>query len=137
MRIKNIVPASMATICAMAALLATGAPAHAADTQVTDTTQFCNLPFERAGNGCFYSDGDKFTVQDMLVDGKRSVLAWRTSYGRTGECHDSNGANNAPTTCDYDLRENETLIFQLMTREGATGADSNLGMPNTAWTSGR
>ncbi|MET9671309.1 hypothetical protein ABZY19_39355 [Streptomyces sp. NPDC006475] len=131
MRIKNIAAASVTALAAIAAVLATGAPAQAA------TTKFCNISFEFAGNGCFYSTGDKFTVQDMRADGLRTVLEWRTTDGRSGECHDSNGANNPPTTCDYDLKENEVVVFYLENRNGATGAPSNMGQAITAWTSGR
>jgi hypothetical protein len=132
MRVKNIASASIAAAAAMAAVLATGAPAQAA------TTKFCSMPFERAGVGCFYSTGDKITVQDMWADGKRSVVVWATMDGKHhGECHDSNGANNPPTTCDYDVAENGVLVFHVESRSGATGKPSNQTQPITAWTSGR
>jgi hypothetical protein len=114
----------------MAALLAVGAPAHAT------TTKFCGPPYAFA-LGCFYSTGDYFTVQDMRADGKRAVLVWTTDYGRSGECHDANGANNPPTKCDYDLKEGHTLMFYTVIRDGAHGRDEGRSDMMTAWISGR
>ncbi|MGW6722102.1 hypothetical protein [Streptomyces sp. NPDC054995] len=130
MAIRKAVTASMAAAASVAAVLAVGTPSHAA------TTKFCGPPYAVA-LGCFYSTGDDFTVQDMRADGKRAVLKWTTDYGRSGECHDANGANNPPTKCDYNLAEGRTLLFWTVIRDGANGADEGTSDPMTAWTSGR
>lgn len=115
----------------MGALLAVGSPAQAAT-----ITKFCNHPGAIVP-GCFYSTGDVFTVQDLRADGKRAVLKWSTDYGRSGECHDANGANNPPTKCDVDLREGRSLTFYTVIRDGADGEDEGPSLPMLAYTSGR
>jgi hypothetical protein len=127
---RRIVTAATTVAASVAALLAFGTPAHAT------TTTFCNAPYSYAP-GCFYSTGDKFTVQDLRADGMRAVLVWLTDYGRSGECHDANGANNPPTTCDEDLAEGHTVTFWTVLRNGANGADTWETEPMVAWTSGR
>ncbi|WP_406399711.1 hypothetical protein OH805_11625 [Streptomyces sp. NBC_00879] len=132
MRVKKIAPAVIAATAALAGVLVSGTPAQAAT-----VTKFCSMPFERAGVGCFYSTGDTITVQDMWADGLRSVVVWGSSDGKSGECHDANGANNPPTTCKYDVAENGILVFHVESRSGAKGKASNATAPITAWTSGR
>lgn len=34
-----------------------------------------------------------------------ALTEWHTDYGRKGECHDSNGANNGTVDCNYDMQE--------------------------------
>ncbi|MFI6288383.1 hypothetical protein ACIBCM_27170 [Streptomyces sp. NPDC051018] len=74
---------------------------------------------------CFDGANDAFYVSDMYADGHRAVVEWiaMDGSGRKGECHDSNGAHNGWTVCDYDFREgtNKYVIFQGMTRNGANG----------------
>ncbi|SNX63990.1 hypothetical protein SAMN06272735_5804 [Streptomyces sp. TLI_55] len=128
---RKIAVAATTAVASMGALLAVGSPAQAGT-----ITEFCNHPGSLAP-GCFYSTGDVFTVQDLRVDGLRAVLKWTTDYGRSGECHDANGANNPPTRCDVDLREGRTLIFTTVLRNGADGADQGESLPTLAYTSGR
>ncbi|WP_217215347.1 hypothetical protein [Streptomyces sp. AC550_RSS872] len=128
---RRVIAPFMATAAVSAGLLGTASPAHAV------TTEFCTQPFARAGVACFYSDGDKITVQDLWADGMRSVAMWTTSYGRSGECHDANGANNPPTVCDYDFRENSQVVIEVVRREGANGANHDITRPIIGWTSGR
>ncbi|MFH8880733.1 hypothetical protein [Streptomyces californicus] len=130
MAARKMITASVTAATALVAVLATGTPAQA------KTTKFCGPPAAFT-LGCFYSEGDYFTVQDMRADGKRGVLKWQTDYGRKGECHDANGANNPPTKCDYDFKEGHTVLFQTAVRNGANGADEGLSNPMIAWISGR
>ncbi|MEV5167024.1 hypothetical protein AB0K66_20685 [Streptomyces werraensis] len=128
---KKAAVAAMTAVASVGALLTFGSPAQAAT-----ITKFCNHPGSIAP-GCFYSTGDIFTVQDLRADGKRAVLKWTTDYGRSGECHDANGANNPPTKCNVDLREGRTLTFYTVIRNGANGKDEGHSLPMLAYTSGR
>lgn len=130
MAMRKVITASVTAISSIAAVLAVSTPAHA------KTTTFCGPPFAFA-LGCFYSSGDDFTVQDMRADGLRAVLKWTTDYGRQGECHDADGANNPPTKCDYNLAEGHTLVFTTSLRDGANGRDQATSKPMVAWISGR
>ncbi|MFI1222704.1 MULTISPECIES: hypothetical protein [unclassified Streptomyces] len=130
MSARKVITASVTAAASVAAILAVGTPAQAA------TTKFCGPPAAFA-LGCFYSTGDDFTVQDMRADGLRAVLKWETDYGRKGECHDSNGANNPPTKCDYNFAEGHTVLFKTVLRDGANGADQGDSNPMIAWISGR
>lgn len=127
---RKAITALVTATASVAAVCAISTPAHAA------TTKFCGPPTAFA-LGCFYSSGDDFTVQDMRVDGKRAVLKWTTDYGRKGECHDANGANNPPTKCDYNFAEGHTVLFTTVIRNGANGADEGESNPMIAWISGR
>ncbi|WP_328501651.1 hypothetical protein OG828_17360 [Streptomyces sp. NBC_00457] len=131
MSVRKAISASVTATASVAAILAINTPAQAAE-----TTVFCGPPAALAP-GCFYSTGDYFTVQDMRVDGLRAVLLWETDYGRKGECHDANGANNPPTKCDYDFKEGHTVLFKTVLRNGANGADQGDSNPMIAWISGR
>ncbi|MFI0976347.1 hypothetical protein ACH4SP_04860 [Streptomyces sp. NPDC021093] len=82
------------------------------------------------GTACFDADGDKFILSDNRADGERLVVRWTAfdGSGRSGECHDSDGASNGATVCNYNFREgkNNYVRFQAMTRNGAKGKDSNI-----------
>jgi hypothetical protein len=129
---RHILTTITLTLVAVAGtLFGVGAPAHAA------TTTFCVQPFNTSGDACFYSTGDKFAVQDMRPDGMRAVVIWHTDYGRSGECHDANGAQNGWTWCDYDFAEGHTLQFVVVARDGANGANRYPSPVVYAWISGR
>jgi hypothetical protein len=115
----------------MVTVLGFSTAAHAA------VTEFCNLPFSKAGFACFYSTGDKFKVADNWADGLRSVVIWATDYGRTGECTDANGAANGYVWCDVDLAENHLVYFVVVARNGAGGANQYPSNTVIAYTSGR
>lgn len=76
---------------------------------------------ERAAQGCFNSYGDHFTIADYRADGYRAVVEWRTDYGRTGECHDSNGADNGAVDCNEDLAETGNVSIRTVIRDGSDG----------------
>ncbi|MBZ2409043.1 hypothetical protein HX747_17500 [Streptomyces sp. L06] len=82
------------------------------------------------GNACFDATGDKFLLSDNRADGMRLVVRWVAvdGSGRSGECHDADGASNGVKVCDYNFREgkNNYVKFQAMTRKGANGKDQNI-----------
>jgi hypothetical protein len=102
---------------ALAGTLVTSTPAHA-------YTRTCTAHQFRY-DICFDGSNDAFYVADMVADGRRAVVRWNAhdGSGRSGECHDSNGALNGWTVCDYDFREGSDnyVAFIGATREGATG----------------
>ncbi|MEV1006531.1 hypothetical protein [Streptomyces sp. NPDC049881] len=121
----------MAAAAGAAAILLAAAPAASADPYVH--CQEVGPSAAPAGAVCFSSYGDKITVLDTLADGYRVVGDWQTDYGRSGECHNANGANNTSVTCNYDMRENRTIRWRACLRKGANGADHKCG----AWTGWR
>lgn len=131
MRRRMLATVTLTFVAAAGTLLGAGSPAHAA------TTVFCSQPANPSGDACFYSTGDKFAVQDIRKDGLRAVVIWNTDYGRSGECHDANGAQNGWTWCDYDFAEGHTLRFVVVARDGANGANQWPSNVVTAWISGR
>lgn len=124
--------ATAALTVAVATVLGTG-------TAQAATTKFCVQPFNRSGSACFYSDSDKFELNDLYADGMREVVIWNTSYGRSGECTDADGSKNGYTYCDYDFTEgtNVTVTFVAVARDGANGANKYPSNVVTAWVSGR
>ncbi|MFD8419824.1 hypothetical protein [Streptomyces sp. NPDC059466] len=69
-----------------------------------------------AGLGGFQSDGDYVGVNDLDADGKSTVTRWETDYGRSGECKDTNGADNGWTSCNYDMDENHSMRYNVCLR---------------------
>jgi hypothetical protein len=120
-----------ATILTLLAVFGITGAAHA------KVTEFCNIPFSKAGFACFYSDGDWFKVGDNFEDGMRAVVIWVTDYGRSGECHDADGAANGYTWCNFNLAEGHTVVFSVVSRNGANGANKNESNVVIAYTSGR
>ncbi|MFE1439209.1 hypothetical protein [Streptomyces sp. NPDC058739] len=105
-------------------VVATGPASAAAGTRTC-------IPYFHAPKGdvCFDADGDKFVISDMVSDGRRLVVKWTAfdGSGRSGECHDADGANNGVTVCNYDFVEGRDhyVKFQGMTRNGARGTDAD------------
>lgn len=130
---KRRVSATIAstTILTLLAVFGISGAAHA------KVTEFCNMPFSKAGFACFYSDGDRFKVGDNYADGLRAVVVWVTDYGRRGECHDANGAANGYTWCNFNLAEDSIVFFSVVARNGANGADQYPSNVVLAHTSGR
>lgn len=131
MKRRIIASIAASALVTASAVLGFGTAAHA------KTTVFCVQPFNHSGDACFYSDGDKFSVADLFPDGRRAVIIWNTSYGRSGECTDANGANNGWTWCDYDFLEGYTVNFVVVARDGANGKNEEPSNVVTGWTSGR
>lgn len=100
-------------------------------------TEFCSTPFAKAGYACFLSTGDKFKVSDNYADGLRSVVLWVTDYGRSGECHNANGAESGWVWCNYNFKEDRIVRFLVVARDGANGADQYPTWQVIAYTSGR
>ncbi|MFR9724426.1 hypothetical protein ACL02R_13835 [Streptomyces sp. MS19] len=109
----------VATAGAAAILLA--APAASADPYVH--CQEAGPSAAPAGAACFSGYGDRITVLDTLADGYRVVGDWQTDYGRSGECHNVNGADSVPVTRDYSMREDSGMRFRARTRDGRQGID--------------
>ncbi|MFF5125915.1 hypothetical protein ACFY41_03085 [Streptomyces syringium] len=118
----------------LAGLLGVGAPAQANDAPVArvpslaNTTKTCIPWFVwPLGDVCFDSNGDKFILNDLREDGKRLVVRWvaHDGSGRSGECHDADGADNGPKICNYNFREGKNFYieFGAMIRNGAHGRD--------------
>ena len=76
-----------------------------------------------AGTGSFATYGDVIGAEDNKADGVRAVTEWKTNYGRSGECQDSDGANNGVAYCNYDFRESALIEFQVVLRNGSNGPD--------------
>lgn len=72
-------------------------------------------------HGCFDPYGDHILATDRHADGMRAVVEWQTNYGRSGECHDANGANNGEVDCNYNMREDRLVRFRTVVRDGADG----------------
>jgi hypothetical protein len=83
-----------------------------------------------AGTGSFATYGDIIGAQDSKADGDRAVTEWKTDYGRSGECHDADGANNGTAYCNYDFKESGYIKIQVVLRNGATGPD----LLSSGWT---
>ncbi|GAA3246615.1 hypothetical protein ACFO1B_49655 [Dactylosporangium siamense] len=81
------------------------------------------------GHGCFVSYGDKITVRDNMEDGLRVIVTWQTDYGRSDVCHNAKGFDTT-VTCNYDMREDSRIRFEVCNRNGASGANLNC----TTWT---
>lgn len=107
---------------ALAGTIATSSPAQAA-------TRTCTADQFRY-DICFDGSNDAFYVADMVADGRRAVVRWNAhdGSGRAGECHDSNGALNGWTVCDYDFKEGSDnyVAFMGSTREGANGENKDI-----------
>ncbi|WP_409469754.1 hypothetical protein [Streptomyces sp. HC307] len=107
---------------ACAAALVTASPAQAA----TRTCQGDQWKYD----ACFDGSNDAFYISDYVADGRRAVIKWNAydGSGRSGECHDANGAMNGAVKCDYDFREGNGnyVAFQGMTRDGANGRDEDI-----------
>ncbi|MEU2084578.1 hypothetical protein ABZ569_22280 [Streptomyces albus] len=63
--------------------------------------------------GAFQSKGDYVGALDFAADGKSAVTRWKTDYGRSGRCWDTNGAQNGFTACNYNMKENRFIKFQV------------------------
>jgi hypothetical protein len=107
---------------ALAGTVVTSSPAHAG-------TRTCTAGQFRY-DICFDGSNDAFYVSDMVADGRRAVVTWNAydGSGRSGECHDSDGALNGATVCDYDFREGDGnyVAFMGSTRDGANGANQDV-----------
>ncbi|MEE1938821.1 hypothetical protein V1L54_05235 [Streptomyces sp. TRM 70361] len=140
MRTRALWTAGVALACTISMM---GGPARAQTPAPADTTQFCSLPKGAAGMACFYSDGDRFSVADLLADGLRVGVIWELhggpQDGRTGECQDADGADNGNTWCDYDFPEGSAHAVEFVTvaRDGANGEPQAHGDPIVAYVSGR
>ncbi|GAA3769768.1 hypothetical protein GCM10022225_65730 [Plantactinospora mayteni] len=130
---KRRIIASIASTTVMTALAVLGI----SGTAQAAVTEFCTQPFAKAGFACFYSYGDKFKVTDNYKDGLRAVVIWATDYGRSGECHDADGADNGYTWCNYDFKENQLVFFAVVARDGANGKDQYPTATVIGHTSGR
>lgn len=130
---RRRITASIASTIAATTLAVVGVtgPAQAA------VTEFCSTPFAKAGYACFYSTGDKFSVYDNYEDGLRSVVMWVTDYGRSGECHNANGAASGRVWCNYNFKEDHIVRFIVVARNGANGKDQYPTWQVIAYTSGR
>ncbi|MEV1006532.1 hypothetical protein [Streptomyces sp. NPDC049881] len=116
---KNLIRA--ASVAGTAALLAAGLSVGSAEAaprcvSVVDGRYY-------AASACFEAYGDKITVHDLWADGYRAIGEWQTDYGRAGECHNANGADSAPVTCNYNMREDSRIRFRACTRDGLQGID--------------
>lgn len=80
-----------------------------------------HTPTRTEARGCFYSYGDHFTIGDYRADGYRAVVEWETDYGRTGECHDANGADNGDVDCNENLAETGSVRIRTVIRDGSDG----------------
>ncbi|MFI8349051.1 hypothetical protein [Streptomyces sp. NPDC085596] len=129
MKKSSAIKAAITTAFAAALAFSIVTPAQAT------TTKWCTLMQGTAGYGCFYSDGDKFAVQDYIADGKRVILWWTLingpQEGRSGSCTDADGAANGFTWCDYDFPEgsNYAVTFATTARDGANGKDEHPNNP--------
>ncbi|NBE52203.1 hypothetical protein [Streptomyces boluensis] len=140
MKFKSRVTAGIAvTASSIGLLLGSSAPAQA----VPGGPAFC-IPPTGGYDGCFWSTGDKFGVADNAADGKRTVLIWKTSYGRSGECHDSNGTLNGYKYCDVNLWEGPhangkpTIVtFSVAIRKGKNGKNESMSSPGIGYIAGR
>lgn len=117
--------ASLLTGAVVAGSLIGGAPAQA------NTSKTCiPLMTWSFGDVCFDGNGDKFIMSDYRDDHRRIVVKWvaHDGSGRTGECHDADGAMNGAKICNYNFREgkNNYLEFVGMTRNGAHGTSANI-----------
>ncbi|MEW2578594.1 hypothetical protein [Streptomyces syringium] len=132
----------------LAGSLIAGAPAQANVAPVTDgpsvanTTKTCIPWFVwPLGDVCFDSNGDKFIINDLRKDGKRLVVRWdaHDGSGRSGECHDADGADNGPKICNYNFREghNNYIEFSAMIRNGAHGPNESISPPLRGYVSPR
>ncbi|WP_143013145.1 hypothetical protein [Actinopolyspora mzabensis] len=72
---------------------------------------------EYSGTGCFRNHGDHVTAYDGYADGKHIRTDWHTDYGRDGACTD--GGDAGGDDCNYDMRENGYLKFQVELRNGS------------------
>ncbi|UGY93577.1 hypothetical protein [Streptomyces gobiensis] len=127
---------NIATVGAIsaAAILVMGPQAHAA----AKITEFCTQPFAPEGMGCFYSDGDRVRVADITRDGLRAVAEIRVGgTNEYRECHDSNGADNGYTWCNFNVTENRAMSIQIVARNGANGPNKMQGVIVFGNTSGR
>ncbi|GAA3569449.1 hypothetical protein GCM10022222_62040 [Amycolatopsis ultiminotia] len=57
-----------------------------------------------AGYGKFDHDGDRILAADQDVDGRSIVVVWKTDYGRSGTCKNSQGGG-VEKVCNYNLSE--------------------------------
>ncbi|MGW0365807.1 hypothetical protein [Streptomyces sp. NPDC002990] len=112
--------------------ISTAEPVTAGDSYASGFT-YCEVTKDYAGQiageGCFKAYGDKIWVEDTKSDGFRVVVRWQTNYGRSGECHQTGGAGSAGV-CNYDMREDGQIRFEVMRRDGASGPNYN----PSAWT---
>ncbi|MGJ7909028.1 hypothetical protein ACOQFL_21410 [Actinopolyspora sp. H202] len=69
------------------------------------------------GRGCFKNHGDHVTAYDAYADGKHIRTDWYTDYGREGACTD--GGDAGGDDCNYNMRENGYLKFQVELRNGS------------------
>lgn len=76
-----------------------------------------------AGRAGFKDAGDHILVSDKQADGLRAVTEWKTDYGRSGTCHDDDGADNGDIICNYDMSESAKVNFRVVLRNGANGAN--------------
>ncbi|MGW0554428.1 hypothetical protein ACWDZ6_09555 [Streptomyces sp. NPDC002926] len=69
------------------------------------------------GYGYFAYDGDYIGANDFKFDGASTVTRWETDYGRSGECKDTNGAQNGVTACNYDMAESGYVRVKVCHRD--------------------
>ncbi|MFB7224106.1 hypothetical protein [Streptomyces sp. NPDC056227] len=89
-------------------------PAYAVD--YPDSWPGAFYTSDYAGWGAFESNGDYVGAEDLHADGKTTVTRWETNYGRSGECKDSNGADNGVTDCNYDMDEQKAVRIKVCLR---------------------
>ncbi|MGA5361232.1 hypothetical protein [Streptomyces purpurascens] len=77
-----------------------------------------------AGIVCFVPDGDRVYVWDSGADGHRTVAQLQsasTNDPKWWECHDTDGAGNGWSLCNFNMPENMMIHPQAVSREGACG----------------
>lgn len=124
---------NIASVAITAIAVATiGAPQAQAD-----PTEYCTHGFKIEGVSCFYSYGDRISVNDISPDGLRTVAEIVVDGGIRRECHDSNGAGNGLTWCDFDFPESRQFSLRTVARNGANGDNVYVGPAMFGSTSGR
>lgn len=100
-------------LAAAPAAAATSAPGQGAGTDQNNVEPAAAQSCRSNHHGsyvCFDPDGDHFYLKDTASDGYSAAVYWETSYGRTGECVNVNGAGST-VDCNYNMRENWTVRF--------------------------
>jgi len=71
--------------------------------------------------GYFQYDGDKVGTLDWAFDGQSAVTRWETDYGRSGECVDSDGAQNGVMSCNHDMAESGFIRLKVCHKNYSAG----------------
>lgn len=128
--IARLAPIAMAGAMALGLLTPSSASeeAPAKDYLPAAAYERCINTDNYRGSGCFDPVGDIIRTHDHYPDGRRVVTHWQTNYGRSGTCHNAQGAYTM-RTCNYDMAENGMVRIRVSLRDGANGTDENM----TAW----